>query len=78
MNVNIKVFGMLSEVFGADEIEFNTTAKNTNQLKAELEKLYMGLSEISCKYAVNNELSNESQPIHEGSNIAIFPPFSGG
>ena len=38
-----------------------------------------GLSAVgACKLAINQNLSSWKDPIHEGDELAIFPPITGG
>lgn len=78
MQINIQVFGMLTEVMGGSDFVYETSHTQLFQLQQELKQLHPKLNQITCKWAVNRVIVVNELEIKEGDEITIFPPFSGG
>lgn len=78
MKINVQVFGMLTEVMGANTLEMETISKDSSEFAEELTQKYPQLANITCKWAVNNQMVEGKVRLNNNDNIAIFPPFSGG
>jgi len=80
MNINILAFGIVKDIFQKPVIEVNLNgAPTVANLKAELEKNYPRLSELSSyMVAINNEYATADLVIETKDEIAIIPPVSGG
>ena len=75
------MFGAARDVTGAEEISFELPDSSTAATAREaiLEK-YPALAGFgkSLLFAVNQEYAEANQQIHDGDELAIFPPVSGG
>lgn len=80
MNINILAFGIVKDIFQKPAIDIDLKgAPTVANLKAELEKNYPRLSELSSyMVAVNNEYATADLIIETRDEIAIIPPVSGG
>ena len=81
MKIKILLFAHLREIFDTPEIEleFDTETTGTDILN-QLEKLKPEIS-VQKKYlkiSVNGEYATLDQTIVSGSDVAVFPPVSGG
>jgi len=78
MKLNVKFFGKLSEVTGAQD-----TLLEVDEVLAlnELEKILVDKYELLGSHtyliAVNQEINN-AKNLEEGDEIAFLPPFAGG
>jgi molybdopterin synthase sulfur carrier subunit len=75
--MEIKVFGQLVDVFGA-EIISTVTPENVEALKADLEERFPALAEKTFVVAVNRQIVHENISLGDKEEIALLPPFSGG
>lgn len=73
----IKLFGMLAEVVGNNEISV-PHHDNTAVLSDFLEQKYPALKGMRFSIAVNNKVIHGQYPLSETDEIALLPPFSGG
>ena len=71
---------MLRDVVGSPELLLKTDAVTTGELWVQLEKKFPELSPFSASraVAVNHEYVRADHTLHEGDEIAFFPPVSGG
>lgn len=82
MKMTIKLFAMVREIVGFDEITI--TVPNANPTVADLREnlleQYPGLAPLLpfSQVAINQEIATDSQPLGINDEIAILPPFSGG
>ncbi|MDP1560951.1 MAG: MoaD/ThiS family protein [Pirellulaceae bacterium] len=82
MKMTIKLFAMVREIVGFDEITI--TVPNVDptvaDLRANLLEQYPGLEPLLpfSQVAINQEIVPDSQPLRLNDEIAILPPFSGG
>jgi molybdopterin synthase sulfur carrier subunit len=83
MKIQVRYFASLREALGgAEQIELPAGA-TLGQLRdaliarggAHREKLQRGRA-VRC--ALNQVMSEESAPLHEGAEVAFFPPVTGG
>lgn len=75
--VIVKAFGITAEKTGRSEIELPAVA-DTEQLLAELFRLFPALREVKFAIAVDRKIAAANTPIGPNSEIALLPPFSGG
>ena len=75
--MEIKVFGQLIDVFGAEHIS-TEPAESVEALKVQLEKRFPALAEITFVVAVNRKVVHENISLTDKEEIALLPPFSGG
>ena len=81
MRTTVRLFAILREKAGTSELalelpEYSTVA----DLLAAIESRYPGLS-VSVPHtmiAVNTEYVEETHPLHDGDEVALIPPVSGG
>ncbi|MBZ5858325.1 MoaD/ThiS family protein [Flavihumibacter profundi] len=74
---NIIVFGQLTDIIGAAEINFPAVG-DTDALKNQLIAKYPQLAELSFVIAVDKKIAAGNTPLQLDSGIALLPPFSGG
>jgi molybdopterin synthase sulfur carrier subunit len=80
MNIKILVFGVAKDIVGGTDTEASIRADMTvAALRIQLEGRHPRLKQLSTyMVAVNNEYATNDTIIHEGDEIAIIPPVSGG
>lgn len=80
MKLTIQTFAVLKEHFGQQfEMELNAIS-TVEHLRAELCNMKPVAASIlkACRFAVNNELVNDTTKLHDNAAIYIIPPSSGG
>lgn len=83
MKVNVKYFASIRESIGTGSEQLDTTAATLGALRDELiarggahaESLARGRA---VRVALNQVMSDEATPLSEGSEVAFFPPVTGG
>ncbi|MCU0313729.1 MAG: molybdenum cofactor biosynthesis protein MoaE [Solirubrobacteraceae bacterium] len=76
MHVRVRLFAMLRERAGRDELELDLPdGARVSDALAELGDLTEG---FSCVLAVNRVYAPDDQVLHEGDEVALIPPVSGG
>jgi len=86
MNLKLLFFASLRERFGFSqkEIILSKQVGTTEEFLLDMSKQsggeWVNLFENKNMYklAINHELSSWKDPIHEGDELAIFPPITGG
>ena len=78
MNMNLKYFGVLSEITGKPDEWVETTVETVGDLLEELNERYPAMKLVQCQVSVNQKLAEKVSVLHQGDEIAILPPFSGG
>lgn len=80
--ITIKLFAILKDKAGQDELQINACASTVAELLKEVSNLYPALSDIlSCGRvltSVNQEFVKGDAPVKSGDEVALMPPFSGG
>ena len=74
--MQILLFGQLAEVAG-DTVVVNAT-RNTDDLVKALHQQYPSLANMKYVIAVDKKVITSNQALHEKSEVALLPPFSGG
>ena len=80
MKLTIQTFAVLKEHFH-QKFEFESSAIETiEQLRTELSKMKPVAASIlrSCRFALNDELVNDTTELYDNAAIYIIPPSSGG
>lgn len=78
MKLNIKYFGVITEIAGKSNDELEIYGKLTiSQLIALLITRYPALALVQCKISVNRKIQSIGS-ITSGDEVAVMPPFSGG
>ncbi len=77
MKIKILVFGQLSEIINASELEL-LAINNTDELNKKLFELYPKLEDIKYTLAINKKIIHENTQLYHEDIVALLPPFSGG
>jgi len=77
MQLNIKYFGLLSEITKCHEEPLNFSETSVSELLDVLFYKYPELKTKDFQVAQNNEIVTE-ETLVSGTEIALLPPFSGG
>lgn len=77
MKVKVLFFGILTEIIGKDEYEFNNVS-DINSLMIELVKLFPNIKEKKILIALNSKVIKGNLALSNGDEIALLPPFAGG
>lgn len=81
MRVTVKLFARLREVVGSEQLVHEVKDGATlGDLLQELHTQFPGLRELATRtfVALNHQLATPSSPLHDGDEVALFPPVSGG
>lgn len=80
MKVKILAFGIAKEILGGSSIMLTSPENFTvGDLRTMLEKDHQELLKLSAyMVAINDEYALPDATIHEGDEVAIIPPVSGG
>jgi len=78
MEMNLKYFGILSEITGKPDEWLESPAETVGDLLEELNAKYPAMKLVPCQVSVNQKLAERVSVLREGDEIAILPPFSGG
>ncbi len=81
MKTQVRLFAILREKVGASELtldlpEHSTVADLMREMVCQYPTLLEGVSHTMV--AVNTEYVQESQLLHDGDEVALIPPVSGG
>jgi molybdopterin synthase sulfur carrier subunit len=77
MQLDIKYFGIISEVTGLNDEPMEFNGSTINELLELLYKKYPNLKNKDFQVAQNREITSFETKISSGE-IALLPPFSGG
>jgi len=79
MKVNVLAFGITKEICQTHLLAIEFEGGTTKDLKNALEERFPRLKQLpSYLIAVNSEYSLNEETIHNGDEIALIPPVSGG
>jgi molybdopterin converting factor subunit 1 len=81
MRVTIKLFARLREIAGAAKLERELVdGAAVGDLLAALRTEFPRLADVTARTitSVNQEFATLDRPLHDGDEVAIFPPVSGG
>jgi molybdopterin converting factor subunit 1 len=81
MKITIKLFARLREIAGAGKLERELAdGASVGDLLAALRAEFPRLAEVTARTitSVNQEFAPPDRPLHDGDEVAIFPPVSGG
>jgi molybdopterin converting factor subunit 1 len=81
MSIHILFFASLSDITGMREARVD--AAGLTDVGSVFEKFArdfpaLGTYRASVLFAVNSEFAQPESPVHDGDEIAFFPPVSGG
>jgi len=77
MKIKLLFFGSLSDVIGAAEMDYELK-ENTSVLEEKLLEQFPKLREYTFRFAVNQEMVDETIALSNRDIVAIMPPFAGG
>ena len=77
MQVNIFIFGQLTEIIAKDNLVIKDI-NDTDKLTVHLNKIYPTIAKIKYAIAVNKNMITKNTMLNDNDVVAIMPPFSGG
>ncbi len=77
MEVNVLAFGKIADIAAARAWKM-AGVQTTAEVRRQLEETYPGLRGLNYLVAVDKEIVNGDAPLHDGAEVALMPPFSGG
>ena len=77
MKVEVKVFGQLTDMLGAERMAVEGIA-DTKELLSRLTTLHPVLQDMAIAVAVDGRIVTENTPLTTASLVVLMPPFSGG
>jgi molybdopterin synthase sulfur carrier subunit len=83
MKAQIKYFASIREAIGRGGEEWETSATNLMQLRAELVARGGAYADVlapgrAVRVALNQVMADEATVLAEGAEVAFFPPVTGG
>lgn len=81
MQVTVKLFALASQLAGSPQVELELSEKPTvGELRSALKENFSELAPIcdSLLFAIDTEYAQDTSTLPENSDIACFPPVSGG
>ena len=83
MKITVRYFAAIREAVGQSSEALDTSASTLGQLREEL--IARGgvwaqalATERAVRAALDHTICDESLPLHEGCEVAFFPPVTGG
>jgi MoaD family protein len=80
--ITVRLFALLKERAGTDEIIFRESPSTIGDLLVLLQARIPALADVlsgkNVLFAVNEEVAKENASLHDGDVVALMPPFSGG
>jgi sulfur-carrier protein len=77
MQVQVSLFGQLTEITGNNTIVVNDVP-DTDELVKAVNKLYPAMAGIKYIIAVDKKTIRENTALYTLTSVALLPPFSGG
>jgi sulfur-carrier protein len=77
MQVNIIIFGQLTDITGSGTITMNNVI-DTDQLVRQLHSRYPVLAEFPYLIAVEKEVISSNTALGDNYTVALLPPYAGG
>lgn len=80
MNISILAFGIAKDILGKNTLQIEISEQPTAaELKQHLIAKYPEFEKLaSLALAINTEYAEDTQLIHDGDEVVIIPPVSGG
>jgi molybdopterin converting factor small subunit len=77
MEVKVLFFGVLAEVAGT-AFKHYSDVRTTEDLVMRIQDDFPEIVHYSYRLAVNSIISDSSQTLKSGDEVALMPPFAGG
>lgn len=77
MTINVLFFGNLKETTQVDNLQLDHV-QSIQALETALKNMYPAIEDHPYKVAVNEIIVNNDQPLKNGDEVALLPPFAGG
>lgn len=77
MEINILAFGKIADIAAAREWKMKEV-QSTADVRQQMEAAYPELSGMRYLLAIDKKIITSDTPLHEGAEVALLPPFSGG
>lgn len=77
MNIHVKLFGLLAETVGSNELLI-TDVSDTDSVRKKLLLDFPTLQKKSFVLALDKKLVNSNTSLRADSELALLPPFAGG
>ena len=80
MIIKVLAFGIIKDIVGERQVALELSSGSTiSDLNHILQEKYPHLAALnSTMVAINDEYAADSDLIHEGDEVALIPPVSGG
>lgn len=80
MKIQVLLFGIARDIVGSSQLTMDHGGKlDVKSFKDKLKAKYPKMNHLSYfKVAVNQEFAGDDHILHEGDEIALIPPVSGG
>lgn len=83
MKVQLRFFAAVREAIGVASAEVDTSAATLGALRDELIARGGGWAEAlargrALRMSVDQVMADEAAPLHDGAEVAFFPPVTGG
>ena len=80
MRITVKLFALMAAHAGARALELHVPpAATLDQLLATLRQSHPQLPWLpGTMFAVNQQYAQAAHPLHDGDEVAVIPPVSGG
>jgi molybdopterin converting factor subunit 1 len=79
MKIKVSFFAQSREIAGQSQMDFEIKEGDTvSDLLSRLISRFHDLSSVHIMVAVNSSYVDNSQILHDGDEVAIIPPVSGG
>lgn len=75
--IQVKFFGLLSEIVGTSTLEVKNIV-DTDSLIKKLKNDFPKLADRKFLISVNKQIINANKVVEIGDEVAMLPPFSGG
>ena len=83
MKITVKYFASIREAIGVGSESVTTSAQTLAALRDELVARGAAHGQVlargkTVRMALNQAMANEASVLHEGAEVAFFPPVTGG
>lgn len=79
MKISVLLFAQAREIVGESQVDLTVPdGIDVAGLLKQFVSRFTGLVGLDMKVAVNSEYTENSQVLHDGDEVAIIPPISGG